>query len=193
MRQKLRVIVTRIQSFPITVRDPPQLTCLARYEKSIKRWSHLQPAAGDGGRAKMLDYIAGPETWRFVKRRAERFINILDLNHSNTNNAVWIINLCRIRFIITLWTIWITIDINLKYASILWAMVRGNCNLVWLKISPDTPFPNNNLLASVRTCTCSHRISDGTKSKWPLREWLASWRYRKYVNCCRGCRWSTTL
>ena len=44
------------------------------------------------------------------------------------------------------WLIWIMINMRIKIVCILWAMARGNCNLVWSKISPDTTCLINNLI-----------------------------------------------
>ena len=66
-----------------SVRDPPHVS---RYEKSIKRWSHLQPAAGDG---------QSQNAWLYCRRygvlgreiEGGRAFDIeFDLNHSNLSN-----------------------------------------------------------------------------------------------------------
>ena len=133
------------QQFAQSSSLPPSLTCLrSYYEKSIKRWSHLQPASpatgarGDGAK----DLIILPEIWRVARRRRRPPVpKNYELNHFITVDMVQM----RQTFFSWIWLkiIWINQIPTFQHFGVMWAMVRGNCNLLRLNISADTTFPNN--------------------------------------------------
>ena len=167
-----RDIVTSQSFSHITVRNPllPLLTCLAsRYEKSIKRWSHVRQSPQETDGAKMLDYIAAGDVRSEGRVGAtQKFIKTMNPNHMNKSMThALAVGQFRLGLLI-----WIMVDASFKDVCILWAMARGNCNLVWLKISPDTTCLINNLILPPPARAVYQMVANRNRN-WRLINW---WR-----------------